>query len=341
MDINIKTELFECVLSKNPHFTEEQLERVWGFYTLKTKRIIEILSILRDRHFKDKYRYNSYNQAINNIKQLQTPIFSAKQAQMVRGIGVSITSKIDEILKTDTLTILSGTEEADKKEVIERLMKVWGIGISQAQRFYAVGVRQLADLEKFELTPQQRIGLKYYSQFNQKTPREVIAKVEDSLESILDYVDPLSRFSILGSYRRGLEEVGDLDILISPGKSTQNTPASLIKKYVQKLKDLGYIVDELSLGKQKFMGVIKFDSRILRLDIFSIENENYGAASVYFTGPKEFNLKVLHPAAKRLHFKFSQHGLKERFGNKIISVPTEEDVFKALQLEWLAPTQRG
>jgi len=96
----------------------------------------------------------------------------------------------------------------------------------------------------------------------------------------------------------------------------------------------------LSLGPQKFMGVIKIDSHILRLDIFSIELKNYGAAMVYFTGPKSFNLDILHPAAKRRGLKFSQHGVIDRTTNKIIPLATEEAVFKTLGLKYLPPSDR-
>ena len=55
--------------------------------------------------------------------------------------------------------------------------------------------------------------------------------------------------TIAGSYRRGCQDSGDIDVLIkSEDKTTYN-------KFIEKLKVLKYLVEDLAYGNKKYNGI--------------------------------------------------------------------------------------
>jgi DNA polymerase beta len=59
--------------------------------------------------------------------------------------------------------------------------------------------------------------------------------------------------------RRGAESSGDIDILLTHPNYTENNKkdSKIFDKIVNKLKDNGYITDDISFGSVKYMGVCK------------------------------------------------------------------------------------
>jgi DNA polymerase (family 10) len=87
----------------------------------------------------------------------------------------------------------------------------------------------------------------------------------------------------------------------------------------------------------------------LEVDLRVVPAESHGAALVYFTGSKEHNIKLRQRALDRgLHL--SEYGLfrrheddeerEGRFEGERVDAPSEEDIYRALDLPWIAPTLR-
>ena len=105
------------------------------------------------------------------------------------------------------------------------------------------------------------------------------------------------------------------------------------------------IVDILSLGgkgesKNVFMGICIGSSGInRRLDIKVYTKEEFPFAVLYFTGNAFFNRSMrLFAKKKKLHL--SDKELSYRNTGKKIICKTEEDIFKALGIEYKTPKER-
>ena len=68
------------------------------------------------------------------------------------------------------------------------------------------------------LTKGQRIGLKYFQDFEERIPRKEIEATEKILRSEIQRLDPDYEITICGSYRRGLPTSGDIDVLLTHKK---------------------------------------------------------------------------------------------------------------------------
>lgn len=164
---------------------------------------------------------------------------------------------------------------------------------------------------------------------------------------------------ICGSYRRGALDCGDIDILIT--HKTKKNLEGILQNIVKKLHEEEFLTEDLSFGSSsdKYMGVCcisrPFGSGIhRRIDIQTIQLEQWPLAILYFTGSSHFN-RSMRLWARKNGFSLSEKTLQKRFfmsrrysGSKeddilgeCIPIKTEKDVFEALGLSYIPPNQRN
>jgi DNA polymerase (family 10) len=77
----------------------------------------------------------------------------------------------------------------------------------------------------------------------------------------------------------------------------------------------------------------------IQADIIVVEEKQYGAALLYFTGPKEHNI-TLRKLAKSNGWKLNEYGLFDRTSGKLLASAEEKDIYNRLGLAWIAPEKR-
>lgn len=90
-------------------------------------------------------------------------------------IGEGIKKKVKEFLEEGKMTKLVTLQDDPKIKVLGDLEKIWGVGPVAAQKLYNAGIRSVSDLKSRQdlLTTFQKIGLKYYDDFQQRMPRDM------------------------------------------------------------------------------------------------------------------------------------------------------------------------
>ena len=232
---------------------------------------------------------------------------------------------------------------------------MWGAGPETIKRWYAKGYRTLKDLEDHvkDLNRQQNVGLKYYHEFEQRIPRSEVAQLEAYVRAAAEEVDSRLYCETCGSYRRGAETCGDIDILIThlDGDGMEG----LLDKIVNKLTSVGFLTDHLSRGRHggaqehnKYMGVCHVpppqgSGVHRRIDIQLIPLETWPFALLYFTGSGYFN-RSMRLWARRHRYQLSDKGLFPKYTEDLVGpcVPckTEKDIFDALGLDYKEPHER-
>lgn len=273
--------------------------------------------------------------ALKNIEALKQVITSGREAQkMGIGIGQRLAARIDEILTTGKLKELEDFENS-VSDIINELMSVSGIGYEMAKKFYKNGITGIEDLKlkwqagQIKLTNAVEIGLKYYDYLAERIPRSEMDVIYDWLEQWMK-----QPWLIAGSYRRGCETMGDIDILISGS-------VNRLPEIVDIMKRTGFIIAELTpKATKKYMAVARYYiDTAHHLDIRYIEPENWASALLYFTGPKLFNIDLRNRAID-MGYRLSEYGLETKSGH-IIPTNSEADIFEALDLEYIPPEKRG
>jgi DNA polymerase/3'-5' exonuclease PolX len=295
------------------------------------KKILDLLNLLLEqkKQEKDTFRIRAIQNAIKVIKGLDFEITNADQIKGMTGIGKGIYDRVVEILKTGKLEQIQQAQQ--EYEIEKELSNVVGIGPVKAKELYKQGIHTVEELKKehtkgnIKLNDTQILGLKYYEDLKERIPRSEITKFKNVLKKLKMKVE----FDIVGSYRRKKKDSGDIDVLF---KGDIN-----LKDLVNILKEKDILIDDISMGKLKYMGFGKINKYARRIDFLLIPEEEYYTALVYFTGSAEFNTNM-RQIAKDKGYKLNEHGLYK--GKERISINSEKELFDILGMEYIEPEKR-
>lgn len=298
------------------------------------KDLVEQFELLHAYYRKnqDTWRAKAYAKAVVALKTGTT-----------EGIGKKIAEKIAEYRKTGKIALVEKVKKElaltfEKDKILEDLENVWGIGQVKAKKLYEEhNIRSIEQLRNNQelLTTQQRIGLKYYEDLQNKIPRQLITAIYVIIKCYLDKVfgKDSYKMNIAGSYRRGASQSGDIDCLIS------SDVFSLVQA-VELLKRVDVITDVLSMRNEKMLGIAHCKEKYFRLDIEFIPREKYYFALLYFTGSQKHNIHM-RMVAKKQGLLLNEHGLYDTQGESVLDNPrSEEEIFEALGMEFVKPENR-
>ena len=150
---------------------------------------------------------------------------------------------------------------------------------------------------------------------------------------------------VVGSYRRGAPDSGDIDMLITYSGATLAAAAKrLFHEFVDVLDDSGYVLDQLVSGDKKWMGYVAKTprSKARRLDLMLTPPEEYAYAILYFTGSDKFNV-AFRTYAKTKGYTLNEHTMVPVKGSGAPMPPgmkTERDIFAFLGLRYVRPEER-
>ncbi len=315
------------------------------------QQIILVLRNLYKQYNADpslKFKSRALNNALREIKNHTEEITSGDYAiKNIKGIGKGIAKRIDEILKTGTLTELKANNSNISS--IDELLTVTGIGPTRAKQLVKEGITNVQDLiqqvndGKIKVTHHIKLGLQYYVDLKHRIPREEISNMKKVLQKQIKSIDSNLIFEICGSYRRGVKTSGDIDLLVSNPKYVNNiSKQKYLQKIVKKLKETGFIIDSLtSDGAKKYMGICKIESSPYgrRIDIRCVDYSAYYTGLLYFTGSKNFNI-IIRNKALELGYSLNEYSLTNKEDEKKIILKSEKELFDILHIDYVKPTDR-
>jgi DNA polymerase beta len=312
-------------------------------------KILEELDTLRkaDIARKQVFPARAYKTAIEAIQGIEGPITSVENVKGLKGVGAKIRDKIQEIISTGSLRAATEARAELPLNALDILQAVHGVGPVKAKSLIDGGITTIEQLRAASLsnskllTAAQKLGLKYYEDSQLRIPRAEMATHENTILSGLDV-----RFegTIVGSYRRGAESSGDIDVLLTlPDELTTEEQGELFVEMVSLFKEADYIVDTLSSGPTKFLGYCRIDEEhpVRRLDLLMIPQSEYACAILYFTGSQQFNVAFRAYALEK-GYTLNEHRLQATKAG-VPEVPpfrTEKDIFDFLGLAYVKPTLR-
>lgn len=262
---------------------------------------------------RDKWKSKAYDKIIVALRKITTKITHIKQVSKVDDIGQKSRKKINEYIKTGKITeyeilIKPELEKTKKKDdVLKLFSNIHGIGEVRSLEFYNMGLRTIKDLKDKPnlLNNKQKIGLKYYNDLLKKIPRNTVKIFGLAVHVVLCLEFGYDNFKLIvaGSYRRGVSESGDIDILITTLKFNMTDVLRILNKW-------NLLVEDLSYNKEKYMGIAKCncDKTVFRLDIELLKESEWGSGLLYFTGSKHYNIRM-RSLAKKKGYRLSEHGL--------------------------------
>lgn len=257
------------------------------------------------------------------------------------GLGKEVRIKIQKIIDNGGLEISPAARAS--ATALETLQGIYGVGPKKAQDLIKAGYTTIASLRAATdpklLNKNQQIGLHYYEQLLQRIPRAEM----DQHATLLMTAKPASLEGVIvGSYRRGRPDSGDIDMLIRTASAGVDAAVAL-EEFVTALRLKGYIREVLAHGDHKCMAICQLpgmEGKGRRLDLLVTPPEEFPFAVFYFTGSDTFNVAVRSHALSR-GFTLNEHAITQvSSGKQVSGVKTEKDLFKLLKLKWVEPVDR-
>jgi DNA polymerase (family 10) len=307
-------------------------------------RIFREIADLLEIQDANTFRVRAYRNAARTVEELSEPVATIvcddpKRLTELPGIGADLAGKISEIVRTGTLGALRELEHKCPRGAVE-IMRVRGLGpkrarilcdklhvASKSDLLRAAKAGRIHDLKGFGEKTEQLI-LHELTIPGDNEGRMLRSVAEQYGQSVLRHVRALpgvSQAEIAGSYRRGKETVGDLDVLVCC-----ESGVSLVEHF------LGFpeIGEVLAQGPTKVTVRLKCG---LQVDVRVVPQRSYGAALYYFTGSKAHNITVRRVGQQR-GLKINEYGVFR--GACQVGGASEEEVFASVGLPWIPPELR-
>jgi DNA polymerase IV len=142
--------------------------------------------------------------------------------------------------------------EADESmKVLRSFYNIWGVGAKTARHFYYNNHwTELDDIIEFgwnDLDRVQQIGVKYYDEFLVSIPRSEVEQIAAVVrEHAVKLRDERITITIVGGYRRGKADSGDVDIIVSHPEL--ESTAGLVREIVESLEESEWITHTLTMN---------------------------------------------------------------------------------------------
>jgi len=295
----------------------------------------------------DGFRIRSYRNAAGTIEgypERMADIAGTPDRKLteIPGIGKGIAAVIQEILRRGSFDARDKLLEKYPPTALE-LLKIQGLGPKSIalilEHFRISTVDELERLcQEQKLRELPRMGakleekvLRSIEQYRASTGRFLLPFAEKTAAEIRDYLAAtagVERVTVAGSFRRGRETVGDLDLIVSGPEA-----AGALEKFSK----FARVQQVLGLGPNKSSALIGLER--IQVDVRAVPEESYGAAMQYFTGGKDHNVQ-LRQRALRMGLTLNEYGLFRLDGGERVAGADEAGIYQALGLPWIPPELR-
>src|SRR6202012_4384318 len=316
-------------------------------------RLLDETAALLEIAASDPFRIRSYRRAAEAVEQqttllatLATPDADPKALLAIPGIGKGMAANIRDLVATGSMPLREELLQKYKPTMLE-LLRLPGMGPKTVAMLYSA--LEIADIDALEeaakrgdLLTLPRMGQKFTDKLlkgiedhRRNSSRFRIDVAREHAERVAELIRKFPGIETItpaGSLRRGKESVGDLDLLVT-GPACE---ADVVAAAVEHVATLPLIDKLIARGQNKVSFTLRNG---LQVDVRLLPRASYGAALQYFTGSKHHNVALRQRAIKR-GLTLSEYALLRLEDNKIIAAETEQDIYNALDLEYIAPELR-
>ena len=310
------------------------------------ERIGTMLEIKGENPFKVR-AYFSGARTLQTMEEDLGQVIGKGRLGEIPGIGKALTDKVETLYTTGELEFYDKLVASVPSGLMD-LLEVPGLGGKKIKALHVqLGVDSIdsltkackegkvAELKGFGAKTQEKIlsGIKnreaYAARHLWWDARAVVERILPDLQALPD----VERAEAAGSFRRGMETVGDLDFIVA-----SSNPAPIMEWFV----GMEGITEVTAHGETK--SSIRMEGG-MQADLRVVPAEQFYFALHHFTGSKDHNVRMRQKALS-MGLSLSEWGLRpEEEKNAIrktgpVRASSEEDVFKALGLSYVPPALR-
>jgi len=294
------------------------------------------------------FRVRAYRNGARAIRDLPDSVASIvaddpKRLLEIDGIGKAVAEKCAVLVDTGELPQLKELL-TEIPETVLAMLRIPGLGPKKAAAIYhELGIATLEELKAACEAGQ----IRQLKGFAAKTEQAILdgmaiaeaagkriywAEADDIAQAMREHLNgckSIDKLELAGSYRRGRETVGDLDLL---AVSTD------VDEVMDRFGEFPDVAGVLVRGDTKMS--IRLGTGF-QIDLRIVPAESFGAALQYFTGSKSHNVE-LRGLAKQRGLKINEYGVFRVGGDEetYVAGAEEADVYATLDLPLIPPELR-
>ncbi|HET8865122.1 MAG TPA: DNA polymerase/3'-5' exonuclease PolX [Gracilimonas sp.] len=300
----------------------------------------------------NRFKVIAFDKAAQTIEGLQENIddyIQNKNLTDIKGVGKSIAEDIYALEETGQMPVL----EAFKEKVPEGLiawLNISGLGPKNAYKIHKeLGISTIEELkDKIEdgsvaglsglgqkSAEKIKKSIEWMEKFDERCRLDQAQEIATAIFESLKNLEGVQQIEVAGSYRRGLETIGDIDILIAADE-----------KHIEDLFDVFVnherVTDVLGRGDTKSSVRTKEGRQV---DLRIVSPKEFPAALMYFTGSKEHNI-VMRQRARERGMGLNEYGLFKLNSDgdtdfdQPVEFSSETDIYQKLDLHFVPPELR-
>ncbi len=306
--------------------------------------ILYEMAELLELHAENRFKIIAYGKAARAIESLKEDVVQVcreGKLQSIPGVGKAIAQKVEEYLKTGRIQahqdLLAQTPSG-----LAELLKISGLGPKTIFLLHEkLEVSNLEDLEKaareHRIRRLPRMGavrekniqrsIERYKKRSSRILYSVAEPIVNETLAFLRSLEGLEHITAAGSYRRGKETVGDIDIL-----ATAARPEEIVAAFVH----MPLVEEVLARGPTKASVIVQ---ETIQVDLRIVEHRSFGTVLQYFTGSKDHNVSLRQLSLGR-GYSLSEYSLTRLADSLDLFFDREEDLYAHLGLQYIPPELR-
>ncbi len=316
------------------------------------RNVSAAFSIKDDKKY--RFQFLAYEKAADTIENATSQVedlIKEDKIDSLPGIGTTIKQRLDELIKTGHVKHFE-TVLTDIPPAVFPLLDIPTFGPKKAYKLVTAfklkdpktaiadvetqaKAGKISKLESFGEKSEQDI-LRAISEFREgygKTTRMLLPFATELAEKLVAYLKQspdIKDAQPLGSLRRKVTTIGDIDIAVSTNNPDKAIEHFINYPYKERIIEQGSIsASILTSGGQQ-------------IDLMTQPVESFGSLLQHFTGSKRHNVH-LRDYSLRKGLSLSEKGIKHLTGkdkDKMFSYVTEESFYNAIGLDWIPPEMR-
>ncbi|PJE62427.1 hypothetical protein COU88_05080 [Candidatus Roizmanbacteria bacterium CG10_big_fil_rev_8_21_14_0_10_39_6] len=315
--------------------------------------VLNKVAIVYQLQNENRFKIIAYQQAAEVVSTCTQSIYDLwKEGNMqdINGIGTTIANHLQEYFTNKESSYFWKTI-AQVPQSVFLLVNIPGIGPKRAYKLVthlhldnpttaladlqtAIENNEMSQMEGFGEKSQQQLleNLELYTKQSSAEKRMILPFAQKVAHQLLQYLTlhpQVIQCEPLGSLRRHIETIGDIDIVLVADEKYFSTIIDYIAVYPSCLR-----VD--NKGSKKISIIV---APHIRVDIRLTTLKTYGTMLQYFTGSKMHNIRLREYAQKK-NLSLSEYGITDKKTGIQHTFEKEELLYSFLKLEYISPLLR-
>lgn len=305
-------------------------------------QLLEEIALYLELKGENAFRISAYRRAAQSLERDERSLDEIEDFQAIKGIGAGTNAIIVEFLETGKSEFLAELQGELPATLLD-LLSIPGLGGKRIATLYQeLGIKDIPMLE--EKCKSGEVG--QLSGFGKKTVENILQAIESQeerpeqvplamvlpivqeLETKLEKIEAIHRFSVAGSIRRMNEMVGDIDFIIAT-----NEPETVRDELLAIEHE-----ETISSGMTKVSFLLR-DDYLINVDFRLVRDDQFATTLHHFTGSMDHNVRMRQLAKKRGE-KINEYGVEIEETGEVLTFETEEAFFNHFHLNFIPPELR-